>query len=322
MAAFAVPKATATASKRQPHPAFDQAALGRASERSNAAIAGKFAQLADILATQSADPYRIAAYRRAADVLLALPGDVAAIFERGGRQALNRIPGIGMSTAGAIAEMLTTGRWGFLEHLKGSAEPEALFRAVPGIGRVLARRICGALHIGTMEALEVAAYDGRLERVPGIGRRRLAMVRSALAGMLGCVHRLPIADKREPSVELLLDVDNEYRRRAAAGQLFKIAPKRFNPTGEAWLPVLHTVRDGWHLTALYSNTARAHEFGRTHDWVIVFFHRHGGPEGQRTVVTETHGEQRGKRVVRGREAELYYRGPAFRDQLHQEQRCC
>ena len=304
VAVLAVPDATAP---------FDRAALGRATERSNVAIASKFGQLADILAAQSADPYRIAAYRRAADVLLTMPGDVSAIFERGGRQALDRLPGIGISIAGAIAEMLTTGRWGFLEHLKGSAEPEALFRAVPGIGPVLARRICDALHLGTMEALEVAAYDGRLDRVSGIGRRRLAMVRSALAPMLGCVDRLPIADKREPNVELLLDVDNEYRRRAAAGQLIKIAPKRFNPTGEAWLPVLHTVRDGWHFTALYSNTARAHELGRTHDWVIVFFHRHGGPEGQRTVVTETHGEQRGTRVVRGREAELYYR-----DRPHQE----
>jgi hypothetical protein len=279
--------------------------LGRgASERSNVAIASKFGQLADILAAQDADPYRVAAYRRAADVLLALPGDVATIFERGGRGALDRIPGIGISIAGAIAEMLTTGRWSFLEHLKGSAEPEALFRAIPGVGPLLARRICETLHIGTIEALESAAYDGRLDRVPGIGRRRLAIMRSALAGMLGCVHRLPLTDKQEPSVELILEVDNEYRRRAAAGQLIKIAPKRFNPMREAWLPVLHTVRDGWHFTALYSNTARAHQLSRTGDWVIVLFHRDHGPEGQRTVVTETQGAQRGTRVVRGREAEL------------------
>jgi hypothetical protein len=121
--------------------------------------------------------------------------------------------------------------------------------------------------------------------------------------MLGRIRHTPTADQREPSVELLLDVDHEYRRRAAAGDLFKIAPKRFNPTGEAWLPVLHTVRDGWHFTALYSNTARAHELGRTGDWVVIFFHKEGWPEGQRTVVTEPRGEQRGLRVVRGREAE-------------------
>ena len=129
------------------------------------------------------------------------------------------------------------------------------------------------------------------------------MVRSALNEMLGRVRRSPAAATREPSVDLLLDVDREYRLRSAAGNLVKIAPKRFNPTGEAWLSVLHTVRDGWHFTAIYSNTAHAHQLGRTGDWVVIFFHKDGWPEGQRTVVTGTHGAQRGQRIVRGREAE-------------------
>jgi hypothetical protein len=99
----------------------------------------------------------------------------------------------------------------------------------------------------------------------------------------------------------LLDVDREYREGAAAGRLPVVAPRRFNPEGKAWLPILHTSRDGWHFTALFSNTARAHELDRTHDWVIVYFHDNDHREGQRTVVTETHGALHGMRVVRGRE---------------------
>ena len=57
---------------------------------------------------------------------------------------------------------------------------------------------------------------------------------------------------------------------AKQGKLPRIAPRRFNPTGDAWLPVLHTQRDGRHYTALYSNTARAHELGTTHDWVVIY----------------------------------------------------
>ncbi len=113
-----------------------------------------------------------------------------------------------------------------------------------------------------------------------------------------------------PPVETLLAVDDEYRHRAARDELRKIAPRRFNPEGQAWLPVLHTERDGWTLSALFSNTARAHELGRTHDWVILYY-EHGGDEGQCTVVTETHGPLRGRRVVRGRESECarhYARG--------------
>ncbi len=67
--------------------------------------------------------------------------------------------------------------------------------------------------------------------------------------------------------------------------------------------MLHTVRDDWHFTAIYSNTARAHQLGRSSDWVVIFFHKDGWRESQCTVVTETHGEKRGHRVVRGREAE-------------------
>jgi putative hydrolase len=107
----------------------------------------------------------------------------------------------------------------------------------------------------------------------------------------------------EPPVEMLLDVDREYRDAAAAGRLPRIAPRRFNPTGEAWLPILHTERDHWHFTALFSNTFRAHALERTRDWVVVYFHADTRPEGQRTIVTETSGALEGRRVVRGRESE-------------------
>ena len=106
-----------------------------------------------------------------------------------------------------------------------------------------------------------------------------------------------------PGVGLLLDVDQEYRSKGAAGTLPTIAPRRFNPNGESWLPILHTERDGWHFTALFSNTARAHELGRTDDWVVVYFYDDHHREGQCTVVTETRGPMIGRRVVRGRESE-------------------
>jgi len=110
-----------------------------------------------------------------------------------------------------------------------------------------------------------------------------------------------------PGVDLLLDVDREYREKASAGTLPRIAPRRFNPEGKAWLPVLHTRFGPWHFTALFSNTERAHELHRTHDWVVVFY-SDDGEEGQATVVTERRGRLAGLRVVRGREPECgrYY----------------
>ena len=111
-------------------------------------------------------------------------------------------------------------------------------------------------------------------------------------------HILNNPDKPAPSVALILDIDAQYRRLAGAGKLRTIAPRRFNPNGKRWLPVMHVKRDGWWFSALYSNTARAHELGKTHDWVIIYYEQ-ADYQGQCTVVTETRGVQRGKRVVRG-----------------------
>jgi DNA polymerase (family 10) len=75
-----------------------------------------------------------------------------------------------------------------------------------------------------------------------------------------------------------------------------------NPDHEAWLPIYHVEKSGWHFTALFSNTARAHELGTTRDWVVIY-HDRDGDEDQCTVVTERGGPLKGRRVVRGRESE-------------------
>lgn len=272
----------------------------------NQLIADRLREFAGLLQAQSANPFRVAAYRKAADALQRCEQPARELFDRDGREGLQRLPGIGPGIAGAIGEMLITGRWSQLERLRGSVEPEALLQSVPGVGPALARVIHDTLHVETLEALEIAAHDGRLEAVPGVGPRRAQMIRAALATLLGrrpaVVPRKPRVGQ-EPSVATLLAVDQEYRERAQAGALPTIAPKRFNPTGEAWLPVLHATRDDWHFTALYSNTAQAHRLDRVRDWVVLYFYDADHVEGQHTVVTESRGILAGKRVVRGREAE-------------------
>jgi hypothetical protein len=105
-----------------------------------------------------------------------------------------------------------------------------------------------------------------------------------------------------PSVGLLLAIDAEYRKKAAGGKLKKIAPKKFNPEGKAWLPIMNTEREGWKFTVLFSNTQRAHELDKTNDWVVVYYDN-GSGERKCTVVTEFKGSLKGKRVIRGREKE-------------------
>jgi len=279
----------------------------RTSEASEAQIAFALRQAAEILHAQGANPFRVNAYRKAADTVEGLAGELHALYETKGTAGLDALPGIGSGIAAAIREMLETGRWTQLERLRGSLDPETLFRTIPGVGAELARRIHETLHVDTLEALETAAHDGSLEQVPGLGRRRAAAIRASLAELLDkrrvTRRAAPGPVVAEPSVAVLLEVDAEYREKAEADSLPKIAPKRFNPSGEAWLPILHATRGEWHFTVLYSNTARAHELHRTRDWVVIYFYDNDHVEKQRTVVTETRGVLAGRRVVRGREDE-------------------
>ncbi|MGD8825358.1 MAG: helix-hairpin-helix domain-containing protein [Myxococcales bacterium] len=292
----------------------------------NEQIADILDQVADRLETQHANIYRIDAYRAGAAVVRRHPASIQQLALSEGRGGLDALPQIGSSLSAAIEEIAHTGRLRMLERLEGRLSPVELFKTVPGIGEELAERIHRELDVDTLEALEVAAHDGRLAQVPGFGPRRLEATREILASMLarsarGRARRFQALEKtgsaqspavgvdEEPDIELLLRIDREYREKAEADELPRIAPRRNNPEGAAWLPIMHSYEDGWHFTTLYSNTDRAHELGRVRDWVVIYFEREGD-EGQCTVVTEYRGPLAGQRVIRGREEEQRAMGSA------------
>lgn len=266
----------------------------------NATVASRLDEVGLLLEEQRANPFRVNAYRRAAATIRELERPLAAILDEGGLEGLEKLPTIGERLARSIRTLVTTGRLPLLEHLRGDADPEVALMTVPGIGPKLADRLVHELGIGSLEDLEAAAHDGRLEGIDGLGPKRIAGIRDVLQARLGRVRPLPVDAGDEPSVAEILDVDREYREAAARGRLPTIAPRRFNPTGEAWLPILHTRRGDREFTAMFSNTARAHRLGRTDDWVVIYHDGRGG-ERQATVVTAGRGALQGRRVVRGRE---------------------
>ncbi|WP_455208885.1 helix-hairpin-helix domain-containing protein [Kaarinaea lacus] len=276
----------------------------------NFEIAVKLNEIADLLQEQSANPFRVNAYRRAAATIESMQQPVTEVVEQQGFAGLIELPGIGEGIARSIYEYVATGHMSRLDSLRAGHDPVFLFEQIPGIGPKLAHQIIETLRIDTLEALEIAAHNGRLEKVPGFSGKKVSMVQAWLAQVLGR-RRPAIHDQgqvAEPPVAVLLQIDRQYRDKAAAGELPKIAPKRFNPKNEVWLPVMHSTKGEWHFTALYSNTARAHQLGQTRDWVVIYFYDKEHHEGQHTVVTETRGSLIGKRVVRGRESECqgYY----------------
>ena len=286
----------------------------------NPEIADVLERVSDLLEVQNANRYRVRAYRAAAGTIRAHQRPLCEVLAEDGVEALEALPTIGPTIAAHVCELAERLGLTLLDRLEGEVSPERLLCTVPGIGPELAARIHHGLTIDSLEELEAAAHDGRLSSVPGFGPRRVRSIREELGSMLGRSARQRarrqawLETRRDvrgprPDVGTLLDVDAEYREKAAAGILRHITPRRFNPEACAWLPILHTERGDWHLTALYSNTARAHELRRTHDWVVIHYSRDGN-EGQCTVVDETHGPLARRRVVRGREDECVNLNPS------------
>jgi hypothetical protein len=274
----------------------------------NAHVASVLDETARLLEEQRANAFRVQAYRNAAETIRALRRGVDDILDAEGLAGLDRLPGIGQALARVIDQIVTTGRFPMLERLHGATSGVAQLASIPGIGATLAQRLRDEHDIGTLEQLEIAAHDGTLARIAGFGEKRIAGIQDVLATRLGrrsqrvAPTTAAAAGRAEPSVAELLDVDRAYREGAEAGTLPRIAPRRFNPTHAKWLPILHATRGSTHYTALYSNTARAHQRGATHQWVVIYFDGPAG-EGQRTVVTAPAGSLGGRRVVRGRELE-------------------
>jgi len=165
----------------------------------------------------------------------------------------------------------------------------AALDGIPGVGERLAGLIAEYATAGKMELLEtlrkeVSAED--LARVQGAKKEHAQAARNA--------PQIPVG--------LILEMDADYREKAAARRLKMIAPKLLNPEKKAWLPLLAASRKGWKFTVMFSNTATAHKLGKTNDWVVVYYES-GKGENQCTVVTEQRGPMKGKRVIRGREKE-------------------
>jgi putative hydrolase len=303
------PVATHSASTHSASTVSPATSVGRPRKDSlneNRYIAGLISEVADLLEAQHADPFRVTAYRNAATTLLWLESPIRQIAEREGVDGLMRLQTIGHSIASLVDQYVRTGRVMLLDRLRGEATAERIFTTVPTIGPELALRIYGELHIETLPELYQATLSGKLDEVPGIGQKRIRAIHDCLARRLGghanpTMPPYPATDRSIPIAEIL-DIDAEYKKRVAEDRLPKIAPVKFNPGGVAWLPIMHTVRDDRHYTALFSNTARAHDLNTTKDWVLIY--RDDDRQHARwTVITSQFGKLRGCRIVRGREDE-------------------
>lgn len=134
----------------------------------NQKIAKIFNEIADLLEIKGENLFRVRAYRRAAQNIDGLPGDVAGMTE----EELLAIPGIGRDLAGKIREFLSTGSMKTYEELKReSPEGLSLLLAVPGLGPKTAKLLHERLKVRNIDDLERLAHEHKLSGLPGIKQK-------------------------------------------------------------------------------------------------------------------------------------------------------
>jgi DNA polymerase (family X) len=136
-----------------------------AAPSNNQRLAALFRSMAEMLAAQRANPYRIRAYRRAADTLLGEEDDVAAISRRGG---LEELEGIGKELAEKITEFLETGTVRAYEELRTPLPQEVQhWTGLPGLTESLVSYLYFRLGIRSLADIEQLVRSHLLRTMPG-----------------------------------------------------------------------------------------------------------------------------------------------------------
>ena len=148
----------------------------------NAAIASALDEIADVLEIEGANPFRVRAYRNAAQLIGRYGREVADMLQGG--EDLTSLPGIGADLAGKIAEIASTGRSAFLEELHAQV-PESLsaLLKVPGLGPKRVAILHQQRGIGTLDELHRAALDGRIRTLRGFSEKRERDILDALEAL-------------------------------------------------------------------------------------------------------------------------------------------
>jgi len=146
----------------------------------NQDVAAIFDEMADLLELQQANPFRIRAYRRAAQTIRTQPGELSARVAA--NKPLEELPGIGDDLAARIIEILETGHCAALDKLKRKvpAGLEDLLH-LPGLGPARVRLLRRELGITSPATLRSTIDKGRLTAVKGFGPRLQARLAEALA---------------------------------------------------------------------------------------------------------------------------------------------
>ena len=144
----------------------------------NASIARVLAEIADLLEIKGENPFKIRAYRNAADAIASSAERIAGLDAAAARWPS---PASARTSPAKIVEIATTGSSRYHEELLTEFPPTILdLLRLQGVGPKTVALLYRALGIGTLDDLEAAAREGRLRGLRGMGAKKEALILKAL----------------------------------------------------------------------------------------------------------------------------------------------
>jgi DNA polymerase (family 10) len=189
----------------------------------NVEIARTLEEYADLLAIRDENPFRVRSYRKAAQTVAGLSRPVAQLIEAG--EDLTTLPGIGSHMATHLQEIVATGSLAALGQM-GQEIPETVteLMQLEKLGPKKARKLYDELGITSVSELVVALETGKVEALPGFGKKTAENLRRAISQFAQHTRRVLLVDADQllqpllkhlcagPGVEAV-DVTGSYRRR-------------------------------------------------------------------------------------------------------------
>lgn len=168
----------------------------------NTDIANIFTKLADLLEIEGANPFRVRAYRRAAEVIVDLPKSATDMLRAG--EDFEELPGIGEDLAGKIREIIKTGRLKALEEVEARTPSTlASLTTIPGLGPKRVHALHEKLGVATLAGLARAAGAHKIRRLRGFSEKIETKIEEELKKLRSAERRMRISTASELAAPLL-----------------------------------------------------------------------------------------------------------------------
>ena len=174
-------------------------------------------RIADFLELKGELVYKINAYRRAARAIESISTDIEEIYRQG---RLYEIPGVGERIAKKIEEFIKTGTIRKYEELKREFPEElAELLDVPYLGPKTLKLAYEKLGVKSLRDLQRVLEDGSLEKLPGMGPKKVENIKKGLQLYLKGNDRMLLGEALEVAEYVISQLRELCSKIAYAGSL-------------------------------------------------------------------------------------------------------